>query len=95
MNTEGTLVLHYATREIRASDLSEVQGTFENSYIYAVTPDGSLAFGEVDIFDADTYQPVASMPVNSKVLAVSADGNTLYIYYSPTAVIFVYDVSSL
>lgn len=63
--------------------------------IYATNADGSLAIGNVHIFDGVTFSVKAPLPISTTVLALSADYKTLYLYDINTSRIYIHDLTAL
>jgi uncharacterized protein YjdB len=75
-----------------SGDLAIVEAALPDP-VYAIRPDGSLAFTENDIVNGAQGVAIQPIPLRSRVLALSADGATLFIYKSGAGQIFLYDLT--
>ena len=63
--------------------------------VYAITPDGSIAFGPTEVFDARTGAVILNLSSSATVQAVSGDQKKLFRYDVATTNLDIYDLTSL
>ena len=74
-----------------ANNLSSNLGTFGES-IFATNYDGSIAIGDEHIWDATTYSIIKPLPVNSGVMEMDPNDNTVYIYDTNTSKVYLVNI---
>ncbi len=70
------------------NNLSSELGVF-NDNIIDCNYDGSVAIGEENIWNAETFSIIKPLPVSSRILRLDSDENTIYIYDNNTSKIFI------
>lgn len=63
--------------------------------IYAISLDGSVAFGPNEVFNAQTGILITNLPFSTTVAALSGDQKKLFRYNPATTSIVVYDMASI
>jgi hypothetical protein len=63
--------------------------------IYAVSLDGSVAFGPTEVFNAQTGISLTNLPFSATVQSLSGDQKKLFRYNSSTASVVIYDMSGI
>lgn len=80
-------------RKLLANNLKAVLGTFTEA-IYASNLDGSLVVGDHHVFNGNTFSILRPLPVQTQTMAISANGQTLYLYDITTSRIYFYTLSA-
>jgi sugar lactone lactonase YvrE len=79
----------WAGMKFLANNLKSVLGTFSED-ILASSPDGSVVVGPTKIHDGTTFAAKKVLPLSTSVMAMSADGKTLYLYDMTSSRIYLY-----
>jgi hypothetical protein len=90
---DGNFVF-YAGSKYLAANLASNLGGFGN-VIHASNHDGSVVFGETNVYDGNEFSVIRPLPLETSTMALSADETTLYLYDEGSSRIYLYDVSDL
>jgi len=83
--------IFYHSRKILAQNLSSIIGSFSEN-IYACNSDGSIAIGENNIWDANTFSIIKELPISSTIMKLDSNDTTLYIYDNNTSKIYLISI---
>jgi len=86
-----TYIFHRRIKYL-ANNLSSELGSFSENIIDC-NYDGSIAIGEENIWNAETFLIIKPLPVSSSILRLDNDGNTIYIYDNNTSKIFITSIN--
>lgn len=80
--------LFYNYKKLLANNLNSNLGSF-TEHIRACNHDGSIAIGEENIWDAETFSIIKPLPISSEIMRLDQDDNTIYIYDNNTSKIYI------
>jgi len=83
----------YAAKKLNALNLGGELGTF-SEIIYASNFDGSVAVGNSNVFDGNTFAILRPLPIAGTLKTFGPDGHTLYTFDSVSSRLYVLDVSA-
>src|SRR5262249_53731470 len=81
-------------QKVAATNAAVLLTQFPNN-IYAISLDGSVAFGPSEVFNAETGITITNLPFASTVQSLSGDQKKLFRYHASAATVVVYDMSSI
>lgn len=81
-------------QKVSATNVTVLLAQFTDN-IYAVSLDGSVAFGPNEVFNAQTGILITNLPFSTTVQTLSGDQSKLFRYNSTTASIVIYDMASI
>ncbi len=79
---------------VSASNVSQLLTQFSD-HIYAISADGSLAFGPTEVFATTDGSQLTNFPFSSSVQVLSGDQSRLFRYQSNPSSLLIYDMSSV
>jgi alpha-tubulin suppressor-like RCC1 family protein len=79
---------------VSATNVSVLLNQFSDN-VYAITPDGSIAFGPTEVFDTRTGAVILNLSSSATVQTVSGDQTELFRYNATTTNLVIYDLISL
>ncbi|MGA2247905.1 MAG: hypothetical protein ABSH48_23205, partial [Verrucomicrobiota bacterium] len=79
---------------VSASNVSILLTQFSDD-IYAITADGSLAFGPTEVFATANGSPLTNFPFSSTVQVLSGDQTRLFRYQRSPSSMLIYDMSAV
>jgi hypothetical protein len=79
----------FAGQKYLAANLKSVLGKFSET-IYASNPDGSVVVGNKSVFNGANFAITGLLPISTTVLAMSPDGQTVYLYDTATSRILIH-----
>jgi DNA-binding beta-propeller fold protein YncE len=82
----------WSKKKILASNLQSVLGQF-SEIIYAANEDGSLAVGNTNVFDGNTFTVREALPVATTVMAMAPDDSHVYLYDVNTSRIHIHELA--
>src|SRR6266849_3333676 len=77
-----------------ATNVSVLTTSFSDN-IYAISFDGTLAFGPTQVFNAQNGTVLTNLPFSTTVQTLSGDQKKLFRYRASTSDLFVYDMSAI
>src|SRR6185437_4617473 len=77
-----------------ATNVSVLLNQFANN-IYAISLDGSIAFGPTEVFNTANGSTITNLPFSTTVQTLSGDQKKLFRYQASTTNIVIYDMSSI
>ena len=87
VSRDGTFIFK-GHNKILANNLSSSLGTFGEP-ILECNMDGSIAIGETKIWNADDFSIIRNLPIESDLMELDYDNETLYIYDNNSSKIFI------
>jgi DNA-binding beta-propeller fold protein YncE len=81
----------WAGMKFLANNLKSVLGTFSEN-ILASNADGSVVVGPTKIHDGTTFAAKKMLPLSTSIMAMSADGKTLYLYDMVSSRVYLYSL---
>ena len=91
MSGDGTY-LFYNRKKLLVNNLQSNLGEFTEG-IFAANFDGSIAVGEENIWNSNTFSIIRALPVSSRVMALDSDDETLFIYDDNTSKIYIIKIN--
>jgi alpha-tubulin suppressor-like RCC1 family protein len=79
---------------VSATDVSALLTQFSDN-IYAISADGSLAFGPTEVFSSDNGNQLTNFPFSATVQVLSGDQRSLFRYQPSTSNLLIYDMSAV
>jgi hypothetical protein len=89
--TQDGMYVIAGTQKLLANNLKSVVGSFSEPILVA-NSDGSVAVSSRTIFNGTTFAQTKTLPLSTTVMAISADGHTLYLYDTTSSRIYVYPI---
>jgi hypothetical protein len=89
--TQDGMFVFSGTQKLLANNLKSAVGSFSEPILVA-SGDGSVAVSSMTIFNGTTFASMKRLPLSTPVMALSADGHTLYLYDTSTSRIYVYQI---
>jgi hypothetical protein len=77
-----------------ATDVSVLVNEFAN-HVYAISLDGSVAFGPTEIFNTANGTTITNLPFSSTVQVVSGDQKKLFRYHAAATSLVIFDMATL
>jgi hypothetical protein len=77
-----------------ANDVSVLVNEFAN-HVYAISLDGSVAFGPTEVFNTANGTTITNLPFSSTVQVVSADQRKLFRYHAAANSLVIFDMATL
>ena len=93
MDAKETKVFNKA-QMVSASNVSDLLTQFSDN-IYAISADGSLAFGPTEVFATTNGSQLTNFPFSSTVQVLSGDQSRLFRYQSNTSSLLIYDMTTV
>lgn len=81
-------------QKVAATNVSVLLTTFTD-YIYAISLDGTVAFGPTEVFNAQTGLTITNLPFPTAVQALSGDQSTLFRYDSTSSSVVLYNMATI
>jgi hypothetical protein len=79
---------------VSASKVSDLLTQFSDN-IYAISADGSLAFGPTEVFATTNGSQLTNFPFSATVQVLSGDQSRLFRYQSNTSSLLIYDMTTV
>jgi hypothetical protein len=87
VSRDGKFIFTGKTK-LLANNLSSNLGTFGEN-IFECNLDGTIAIGETKIWNADDFSIIRTLPIESEIMELDYDNETLYIYDINSSKIFI------
>jgi len=81
-------------QKVSATNVTVLLSQFSDN-IYAISLDGSVAFGPNEVYNAQTGIVITNLPFSTTVQALSGDQQKLFRYNSAAASLVIYDMASI